>query len=98
MTLPGSAPSLQQLCELARLQAPSDGGREVTERLGRVLQAFQELAQVHTEGVAPTLYPLPLELRTRPDAAGKILEREAVMSNAPRTAAGCFQVPRVVEA
>jgi aspartyl/glutamyl-tRNA(Asn/Gln) amidotransferase C subunit len=94
----GDQPSLQRLCDLARLQLGADRGREATERLGRVLQAFRDLAEVPTEGVEPTLYPLPLHLPMRPDTAAEVLGRDAALANAPRLAAGCFLVPRVVDA
>lgn len=89
---------VQELAALARLQVPPEREAAVAARLGAVLAAFAALREVDTAGVEASPYPLPLDLRWRPDAAGGELPREVVLQNASRTAAGAFLVPRAVDA
>ena len=89
--------AVQELAELARLVLSPAQQAAATERLGRVLAAFEALRRVDTSHVDPSPYPLPLQLHLRPDIAEPAMPPDQVLANAPEQAAGAFLVPRVVE-
>ena len=83
---------------LARLDlSPAERERTGAE-LSQILDHFEQLKQLDTEGVEPTSHVLPVVNVLRNDETRPGLSREAALSNAPEHAAGMFQVPRVVEA
>ena len=83
---------------LARLDlSPAERARAATE-LSQILDYFETLNQLDTEGVEPMAHVLPVENVLRPDVARPSLPRELALQNAPEAADGMFQVPRVVEA
>ena len=77
-----------------RIRNAADGG--VFYWLAK-LYAFAVLAEVPTDDVEPSPYPLPIAHRGRPDVAEPGLPQDEVLENAPEQRAGCFRVPRVVE-
>ena len=88
---------LRQLCELSRLNVPAELEVEVLGRLQRVVSAFQALGELSSgPDLAPTARPDGVPLR--PDEAVAPLPLATVLANAPKQAADCFLVPRVVDA
>ncbi len=95
--MPIDRAELQQLCDLARLNLPAEREAEVLGHLQRIVSAFAALRRVPTDGSgAPDAEPPPTPLRA--DAPGEPLPRQEVLGNAPKSAADCFVVPRVVDA
>lgn len=83
---------------LARLDlSPAERERAAAE-LSQILDHFQQLSELDTEGVEPTRHVLPVVNVLRTDEVRGSLPREAALQNAPEQAGGMFQVPRVVEA
>jgi aspartyl-tRNA(Asn)/glutamyl-tRNA(Gln) amidotransferase subunit C len=83
---------------LARLElSDAEKEREAGE-LSQILSHFEQLQQLDTEGVEPTSHVFPVVNVLRADAVRPSLPREAALQNAPESADGMFQVPRVVEA
>ena len=83
---------------LARLDlSPAERERAARE-LSQILDHFQQLSELDTEGVEPTRHVLPVVNVLRADEVRPSLPREAALQNAPEQAGGMFQVPRVVEA
>ena len=89
---------LRTLEEMARLHLPAERLAVVRERLQRIVLAFEALRDLPTAGVEPAPPPLAPPPCWRADQTGPVLTPEQVLANAPRSAAGCFLVPRVVEA
>jgi aspartyl-tRNA(Asn)/glutamyl-tRNA(Gln) amidotransferase subunit C len=83
---------------LARLDlSPAERERAARE-LSQILDHFQQLSELDTEGVEPTRHVLPVVNVLRADEVRPSLPREVALQNAPEQAGGMFQVPRVVEA
>ncbi|MFO1078831.1 MAG: Asp-tRNA(Asn)/Glu-tRNA(Gln) amidotransferase subunit GatC [Planctomycetota bacterium] len=90
---------LHQLCDLARLHVPQDKEAVVLDRLQRIVAAFSGLRDVALDQAVVDPNPGP-ELHgpcLRDDAPEPPLPRDEVLANAPKTAAGSFVVPRVVD-
>ena len=93
---------LQELCDLARLHVPKEREASVLARLQRVVDAFSGLGAAVPAGDRQRQLPQgPQELvpeAMRQDRCATPMARAEVLSNAPRTAADAFVVPRVVDA
>ena len=81
---------------LAKLKTENEDLSSAAEELAGILDYFQQLAEVDTEGVEPTTHPTQNWSEPRPDESGQPLERGLALSNAPETDGEHFIVPRVL--
>ena len=81
---------------LARLELSEDERELYARQLKEVLENFQILEQVDTEGVQPTAHVLPLYNVYREDRVGQHLSPQEVLSNGPDVDKNCFKVPKIV--
>lgn len=89
---------IKHIALLSRLEL-SDAERERAQNeLGQILGYFEALSGLDTQGVEPTMHALPIQNVLRRDEVRPGLSREQALQNAPESADGMFQVPRVVEA
>lgn len=89
---------VEHIATLSRLEL-SDAERErAAAELSQIIGYFEALSELDTENVEPTMHALPIENVLRADEVRPGLSREAALQNAPESADGMFQVPRVVEA
>ena len=89
---------IEHIALLSRLEL-SDAERERAQNeLSQILGYFEALSQLDTQGVEPTMHALPIQNVLRRDEVRPGLSREQALQNAPESAGGMFQVPRVVEA
>lgn len=95
-----SPKEVRRIAELAHLEfSPAELERFVGQ-FQRILDYFEQLQQVDTEGVEPTYHGLaeiPDDGAVRPDRTRPSLAREAVLEGAPKARKGYFRVPRVIE-
>jgi aspartyl-tRNA(Asn)/glutamyl-tRNA(Gln) amidotransferase subunit C len=69
-----------------------------SEQLSEILDYFERLRQVDTEGVPPTAHTLPLHNVMREiDEPGTPLDKEAVLANAPLRDGDHFRVKVILE-
>jgi aspartyl-tRNA(Asn)/glutamyl-tRNA(Gln) amidotransferase subunit C len=90
---------VQRIAELAHLEFSSDELQRFVAQFQRILDYFEQLQQVDTEGVTPTYHGLaeiPDEGAVRPDRTRPSLAPEAVLEGAPKAQKGYFRVPRVI--
>jgi aspartyl-tRNA(Asn)/glutamyl-tRNA(Gln) amidotransferase subunit C len=73
--------------EIARLQ----------QQLSQIIDYFQVLQQVDTEGVPPTSHTLALENVMRDDEPRPSYPAEDILANAPLSEGGFFRVRAVLE-
>ncbi|HEX8552058.1 MAG TPA: Asp-tRNA(Asn)/Glu-tRNA(Gln) amidotransferase subunit GatC [Abditibacteriaceae bacterium] len=93
-----SREEVDNIAMLARLDL-SDAERErAGNELSQILDHFEQLKELDTEGVEPMSHVMPVVNVLRKDEVRPGLAREAALANAPESAGGMFQVPRVVEA
>ncbi len=89
---------VEHIATLSRLEL-SDAERErAANELSQIIGYFESLSELDTENTPPTMHALPIENVLRADEVRAGLSREAALQNAPESADGMFQVPRVVEA
>ena len=90
----------EEVLHIARLARVAVTEEEVTryaEQLSNLLEHFQVLQQVDTEGVPPTAQSVELRSVMRDDVIKPSLTAEEVLSNAPRQEADSFRVKAVLE-
>jgi aspartyl-tRNA(Asn)/glutamyl-tRNA(Gln) amidotransferase subunit C len=88
---------LEHIGWLARLELTEDDKEKYTPKLNSVLDYFNEMAKVDTEGVEPTYHVFPLSNVFRDDEPGNgsITQEEALL-NAPKKQDGFFKAPRMM--
>jgi aspartyl-tRNA(Asn)/glutamyl-tRNA(Gln) amidotransferase subunit C len=89
--------NIDYVAKLARLELSEAEKQRFSEQLGKVLDYFQMLRGVNTEGVEPMAHAVPLYDVMREDRAGATLTVPQALRNAPKSAEDQILVPRVVE-
>ena len=85
------------IARLARIRVSDDDIEELGEELGRILGWVERLEEVDVSGVSPMTGVVETRLRWRGDAVADGDRADEILGNAPRSEAGFFVVPRVVE-
>ena len=85
------------IARLARVGLSEEDVAKFQEQLSEILDHFEALRRLDTEGVPPTSHPLPLESVMRQDEVGPSLPRDEVLANAPLEDEGFFRVRAVLE-
>jgi aspartyl-tRNA(Asn)/glutamyl-tRNA(Gln) amidotransferase subunit C len=92
--------SREEVLHIARLARVALTEAEITrmsEQLSNLLEHFEVLQQVDTEGVPPTAQSVALQSVMRDDVVAPSLTQEDVLANAPRREDDCFRVRAVLE-
>ncbi|AGH94290.1 Asp-tRNA(Asn)/Glu-tRNA(Gln) amidotransferase subunit GatC [Pseudobdellovibrio exovorus] len=87
---------ISNMAKLARLQVTQEEAVELGEQLTKVLNHFQQISQIDTQGVEPLVTPSEINFFARPDEAKKENSTEEMLANAPDKAGNLFKVPPVV--
>lgn len=98
--LDGMALTREDVLHIARLARIALDEAEVERfraQLSSILDHFEALAAVDTEGIEPTAHPLPLANVMREDVVEPSLPRDEVLANAPLVEDGYFRVRAVLE-
>lgn len=85
------------IARLARLGLGEEDVAKFQEQLSSIVDYFQILRQVDTEGVPPTTHTLPLQNVMRPDEPKPSFPQEEVLANAPLAQDGFLRVRAVLE-
>jgi aspartyl-tRNA(Asn)/glutamyl-tRNA(Gln) amidotransferase subunit C len=85
------------IARLARLGLDEQEIDRLGGQLSKLLEHFQVLQQVETEGVPPTSQSVSLQSVMRDDVVAPSLLPEDVLANAPHREGDCFRVRAVLE-
>jgi aspartyl-tRNA(Asn)/glutamyl-tRNA(Gln) amidotransferase subunit C len=85
------------IARLARVALTEEEITRMSEQLSNLLEHFQVLQQVDTEGVPPTAQSVELRSVMRDDVIRPSLTPEDVMANAPARDGDSFKVKPVLE-
>ncbi len=91
-----SAEEVTRVALLARLSLTPQETQNLASQLSSVLQAFEHVSQVKTDGVEPLITPTDIQPAWREDRVEKWEGAEAAMKNAPEVIGNLFKVPPVV--
>jgi aspartyl-tRNA(Asn)/glutamyl-tRNA(Gln) amidotransferase subunit C len=85
------------IARLARVGLTEEEIDRFSEQLSNILENFEILQQVDTEGVPPTSQAVELRSVMREDEVRPSFPKEDVLANAPRRENDCFRVRAVLE-
>jgi aspartyl-tRNA(Asn)/glutamyl-tRNA(Gln) amidotransferase subunit C len=88
---------VQHVAMLFRMSLSEEEIARLQQQLSQILDYFQVLQQVDTEGVPPTSHPISLENVMRADEPRPSFPPEDILANAPLSEAGFFRVRAVLE-
>jgi aspartyl-tRNA(Asn)/glutamyl-tRNA(Gln) amidotransferase subunit C len=88
---------VRHIARLARLGLTNEDAERFQHQLSDILDYFERLAAVDTEGVPPTAYPLPLHNVMRDDEPDAPAEPESTLKNAPRREGDLFRVRAILD-
>jgi aspartyl-tRNA(Asn)/glutamyl-tRNA(Gln) amidotransferase subunit C len=96
--LPLSREQVQHIARLARVGLSDEDIDRFSEQLSEILDYFERLRQVDTEGVPPTAHTLPLHnVMRQDDEPEPPLDKEQVLANAPVREGDYFRVKVILE-
>jgi aspartyl-tRNA(Asn)/glutamyl-tRNA(Gln) amidotransferase subunit C len=85
---------IEQAATNARLDLSDEEKQELADDLADILEAFESLDEIDTDGVDPAFHPVEFADGTRPDEAGDCLTQEEALSNTENTEDGYVKGPR----
>jgi aspartyl-tRNA(Asn)/glutamyl-tRNA(Gln) amidotransferase subunit C len=82
---------------LARLRIADEETADVVDKLSRIVDFVDQLAQADTTDVVPMAHPLDAAQRLRTDVVTESDQRDEYQQNAPAVSEGLYIVPKVIE-
>lgn len=95
MSLPKE--QVAKIAELARLHLTDVEIDQMSHQLASVLEYFEQLGSIDTEGVEPMAHPIPMQNVLREDTRQECLTPDRALANAPKRTGDFFAVPAVFE-
>jgi len=87
---------VKKVALLARLELTPQEETEFTTQLSSILEYFEQLSELDTEGVPPTTRAIELSNITRPDELVKQIEPSTMLNIAPESEEQYFRVPQIL--
>ena len=91
------AETVKKIANLARLQIDDSDVAGVATQLTNILDLVEQMNAVDTQGVSPMAHPQDQTQRLREDKVVESDQREQFQAIAPKTEAGLYLVPKVIE-
>jgi aspartyl-tRNA(Asn)/glutamyl-tRNA(Gln) amidotransferase subunit C len=88
---------VEKIAHLARLSIQQDDIPDYARDLNNILNLVEQMSAVDTNDILPMAHPLDAVQRLRPDEVTEIDQRDAFQAIAPKTEAGVYLVPKVIE-
>lgn len=88
---------IDKIATLAALKLGDEEKIEFSSEISKVLDLFKILDKVDVEGIEPMAHPLEMTQKLAEDEAESLLERDYLQKIAPKTKAGLYLVPKVIE-
>ena len=88
--------TIEHIAKLARLTITEAEAAEYSKQMEKILQSFEKIAKVDTQGVEPLVTPTEIESFWREDVVAQEVTSDEILANAPSRAGNLFKVPPVV--
>ncbi len=95
--MPLGPAEVAKIAHLARLAIREQDAPAYARNLSAILDLVAQMNAVDTAGVVPMAHPLDMAQRLRADEVAEPDQRERFQAIAPRTEAGLYLVPKVIE-
>ncbi len=89
--------AVSKIAHLARLGVDKSEYETYARNLSDILTFIEQLNNVDTQGVEPMAHPMDASQRLRVDEVSETIQREKFQQVAPRTEAGLYLVPKVID-
>ncbi len=86
---------VEHVAKLARLELSPEEKKDYSEQLSRIIEHFNALAAVDTEGVEPMCHALPIVNVMRDDVVIPPPGAATLLQSAPEAENGFFRVPKI---
>jgi len=94
---PLSREQVLHIATLCRVGMTEEDLARAAQQLSNILEQFEVLKQVNTEGVPPTAQSIPMHSVFRDDAPRPSLSQDEALANAPRREGESVRVKAVLE-
>ena len=88
--------TVEHVSKLARLKLSDEEATSFARVMAVVLESFEEIANVDTEGVVPLVTPTDVTAFLREDTVEKSVDSDKLLEGAPEKVGRLFKVPPVV--
>jgi aspartyl-tRNA(Asn)/glutamyl-tRNA(Gln) amidotransferase subunit C len=96
-SLPLTPDEVKRIARLARVGVSDDEVARFQVQLSEILDYFQRLREVDTEGLPPTAHTLAMQNVMRADETRPSFDKEEVLANAPQREDDLFRVRAILE-
>ena len=87
---------IEAVAKNARLDLTDSEKEQFEKELKEVLEAFSKLDEVNTDGIQPSMQPVPMKNRTREDEPVPCVTQEEALSLTEHKKDGYFKGPKVI--
>lgn len=87
---------VQKIAHLARLEITPEEEAQFAQQLSSILDYFEQLNELPTDGVPPTTRAIELSNIVREDRQQNWGDRQALLDNAPEPEGDFFRVPQIM--
>lgn len=88
---------VEKIAHLARLAIDDKAIPHYADNLNVILALFEQISAVDTKDIGPMAHPLDANQRLREDVVTETDQRDIFQAIAPKTEAGVYLVPQVIE-
>ena len=88
---------VEKIAHLARLAIDEQAIPSYAKDLTNIFNLVEQLTAVNTADITPMAHPLDANQRLRADEVTEVNQRELFQAIAPKTEAGIYLVPQVIE-
>ncbi|WP_319379966.1 Asp-tRNA(Asn)/Glu-tRNA(Gln) amidotransferase subunit GatC [Thiomicrorhabdus sp.] len=88
---------VEYISRLAMIDVADNEVEQVSAKLSKVLDLFEQMEAVNTDGVDPMAHPHDVQQRLRADEITEADQHEKLQTVAPATAKDMYLVPQVIE-
>ena len=88
---------VRRVAQLARLRQDEAQAHAMLAELNRIFALMEQMQAVDTSAVEPMSHPRDVAQRLRADHVTEPDRRDALLALAPRSEAGLYLVPKVIE-
>ena len=90
--------TIKELSKLCRIECSEEEEASFLQDLQKILDYFEELQNIDTEGVKPLDHVLESIVNVmREDSVSEVMPREAFLENAPSQIGGMIRVPTIIK-
>lgn len=88
--------TIEQMAHLSRLEISEKQAQDLSQELTKIMNYFEKISAIKTEGVEPLVTPSENESYWREDVVKNEFTSEEIVANAPDKVGSLFKVPPVV--